>query len=292
MSQAQEIRCVWGAGALLGEGPLWAEDERALYWLDIKRDQIHRFEPGSEDRQTWTVPGTVSCLALRAGGGFVAACRQGFARLELESGTLDWIAQPEAERQTNRFNDGKCDTAGRFWAGSIDDEESNPSGALYRLDADGSCARADDGYIITNGPAFSADGRTLYHTSSFERTVFAFDVSAAGELSNKRVFVRIADDAGYPDGMTVDAEDHLWVAHYAGARLTRFAPDGETVRIVPLPVDHPTSCAFGGASYETLYVTSATKDLAAADASRQPDAGGLFALDVGVRGTAPGRYAG
>lgn len=163
---------------------------------------------------------------------------------------------------------------------------------MYRLDPDGSCTRADDGYIISNGPAFSVDGRTLYHTSSFERTVFAFDVGDEGRLDNKRVFAVIPDDAGYPDGMTVDAEGGLWVAHYAGARLTRFTPGGVVDRVVAMPVDHPTSCAFGGANYETLYVTSATKDLPVSDAAGQPDAGGLFALDVGVRGLPPARYAG
>jgi sugar lactone lactonase YvrE len=276
----------------LGEGPLWAPDEAALYWLDIGRSQVHRFVPQTDERRSWSFSETVSCIARRRSGAFVAATRAGFAFLDLAAPTLEPVDDPEPDRPRNRFNDGKCDPAGRFWAGSMDDGESEPSGALYCLGSDLRAHRRDDGYVITNGPAFSPDGATLYHTDTLERTIHAFDLAADGTLSRKREFVRLTPDEGYPDGMTTDEEGGIWVAHYGGGRLTRFTPDGRRDRVVPLPVAFVTSCAFGGDDLATLYVTTARKDLAPEDEASQPLAGGLFAARPGVRGLVAAEFAG
>jgi xylono-1,5-lactonase len=287
-----EAVCVWPADAQLGEGPTWVASEGAIYWLDIKKGAIHRLHLETGERRSWSSSRTVSSLVRRRAGGFLAATRDGFGFLELDTDAFDCIAEPERDRPGNRMNDGKCDGAGRFWAGSMDDGEAEISGALYRLDPDRAVARVDDGYGITNGPAFSPDGKTLYHTSTLDRTVYAFDLAGDGTLSGKRVFVQIPEDAGYPDGMTTDKEGGLWVAHFAGHRLTRFLPDGSIERVVQMPVANVTSCAFGGPALDMLFVTTARKGLSEEDLERQPLAGGLFRIDVGIQGLPAGEFAG
>ena len=286
------IECIWPVGASLGEGPVWDEGERALYFVDIKRPAVYRFDPRSGDRQSWPMPEPIGCIARRRRGGFVAGLKSGFAFLDLGRGTIERIGNPDPGHRDNRFNDGKCDTHGRFWAGTMDDRERSPTGWLYRLDADLSWRRMDGGYVVTNGPAFSPDGRIIYHTDTTGRTVYAFDVDADGVLANKRIFVRFAADDGYPDGMTIDADGHLWVAHWGGWRLTRFAPHGAVDRVVALPVAQVTSCAFGGPGFETLFVTTASIGLDEAARGAQPLAGGLFALRPGVRGLAAHAFLG
>ena len=284
--------CVWAADALLGEGPVWLAEEGALYWVDIKAPTAHRYIPSTGAKTTWPAPREIGFLAPRKGGGFVAGLQGGLAVTDLNGGGFDAIEGPERNHPRNRFNDAKVDTAGRLWAGSMDNNETDPTGALYRIDSDGSFRSMDDGYVVTNGPAFSPDGRTLYHTDTFGRTIYAFDLAANGTLSNKRPHIRIPDEDGYPDGMTVDAEGHLWVAHWGGWRLTRFTPDGVVERIVELPIAQVTSCAFGGPDLDVLYVTSASIRLDDDARNRQPLAGGLFAIAVGIKGLPSNRYAG
>ena len=287
-----QVKCIWPAAAVLGEGPVWDEEEEALYWVDIKAAAVHRYAPASGATQSWPMPERIGCIARRRQGGFVAGLKSWFAFLDLPSARIEPIGDPEPDLPGNRFNDGKCDAAGRFWAGTMDDNEENPTGSLYRLDPDCRWHRIDRGYVVTNGPAFSPDGRTLYHTDSVGRTIYAFDLSPDGSVSSKRSFIEIPTDAGYPDGMTVDSEGHLWVAHWGGWRLTRFRPDGTIERAIELPVAQVTSCAFGGAALDTLYVTTASIGLDAKARAKQPLAGGLFELPVGVQGLPSPRFAG
>ncbi len=284
--------CLWDAGALCGEGPVWLEEEGALYWVDIKAPAVHRLIPTTGDRRSWPMPEAIGFLVPRAGGGFVAGLRSGLVLTDLADGAMEPLADPEPEQPNNRFNDAKCDPAGRLWVGSMDDGETEPSGALYRIDADRSWRAMDEGYVVTNGPAFSLDGATLYHTDTFARTVYAFDLAPDGALSNKRPHIRIPESQGYPDGMTVDAEGCLWVAHWGGWRLTRFTPAGEVERSVPLPVAQVTSCTFGGPDFDRLYVTSAAIGLGPGDLARQPLAGGLFEIPIGIKGLPAHRFAG
>ncbi|SFD13702.1 Sugar lactone lactonase YvrE [Microbulbifer thermotolerans] len=278
--------CVWPAGATLGEGPVWVARERAVYWVDIKEYRLHRYIPESRERASWRINAQVSALAPRAGGGFVCATRDGFALLFLDGGTarLEMLGGPEGDLPGNRFNDGKTDAVGRFWAGSMDDGERAPSGALYRLDTDLRWQRLDAGYVITNGPAFSPDGGTLYHTDTLRRRIYAFEVSDSGSLQNKRLFLQLPDSAGYPDGMTVDSEGCLWVCHWGGWGISRFSPGGDVVGRIALPVSNVTSCTFGGGGRDQLYITSARKGLSEAELERQPLAGGLFCCRPGVSG--------
>lgn len=280
-----DVTSLWEEPAILGEGPLWVERENAVYWVDIVSKKVHRYSVNDGRRSTWRFETEVTSLASRRQGGFVATIRDGFAYLNLDTGAVDPIVLPEVDVAGNRFNDGKLDAAGRYWAGSMDEGVTRDSGVLYRLDGDLALSRMDTGYIITNGPAFSVDGRTMYHTDTGRRTVFAFDVNEQGEIGAKRVFIQLTDAAeGSPDGMTVDSEDCLWLCHFGGARITRYSSKGEVIRVIPMPVPNVTSCTFGGPSLDTLYVTTARFLLDEETIARHPLAGGLFAVEPGVRG--------
>ncbi len=280
------VRCIWDAGAALGEGPVWVAREQALYWVDIKGGHIHRLDPETGEKRTWTPAQQPCSLAPAAGGKFVGAFRNGFVEVAFEDGKLrvEAIDDPERGLPNNRFNDGKVDPQGRFWAGTMDDNELDPTGVLYRLDPDLSWSRQDDGYVVTNGPAFSPDGRTLYHTDTFDGLIHAFDLAPDGSIANKRPFIRIPADHGYPDGMTVDAEGCLWVALWGGWGLSRFDPNGEPCGRIGLPVAQVTSCAFGGPDLAQLFITTAAIGLDDAARRNQPLAGGLFICEPTVGG--------
>ena len=280
------VRCIWDAGATLGEGPVWVAREQALYWVDIKGGQIHRLMPETGARQSWTTAHQPCSLAPAANGDFVGAFRNGFAKVALQDNVLqlEAIADPEQDLPDNRFNDGKVDGQGRFWAGTMDDNERDATGVLYRLDPDLTWSRQDDGYVVTNGPAFSPDGRTLYHTDTFAGLIHAFDLGPDGDITNKRPFVKIPASQGYPDGMTVDGEGHLWVAHWGGWGLGRFDPDGKPCGRIDLPVAQVTSCAFGGEDLSKLFITTAAIGLDQEARRAQPLAGGLFICEPDVGG--------
>lgn len=289
-----DVRCVWEAAAILGEGPLWSPREGALYWVDIKAPALHRYRPADGDTTSWVMPEPVGWVIERANGeGLVAGLKQrGFVFLTPGTMMVETIGQPEPDYPDNRFNDAKADNAGRIWAGTMDDNEREASGALYRLDPNLDWQRMDRGYVVSNGPAFSPDYRTLYHSDTAKGTIHAFDLSRDGKISRKRVFATIPEGDGYPDGMTCDAEGGLWVAHWNGWRLTRFTSGGKIDRVVEMPVARVTSCAFGGPDFERLYVTTASVNMDDKDREEQPQAGGLFELDVGVRGFPAGQFGG
>ncbi len=272
----------------LGECPVWHAHEQALYFVDATAPAIHRLE-GDGTFRTWPLPAPIGSFAFRAKGGAVLALGPGFALFDFATGRLDWIARPEADQPENRFNDGAVDPAGRFWAGSMHATTREATASLYRLDADRRVTRVLDGIRVANGIGWSPDGRTLYFTDSPTRCIFAFDVDATGAVSRRRVFARLADDAGYPDGLTVDAEGCVWSAHWRGARISRYRPDGGLERAIAMPVDRPTSLAFGGSDLGTLYITSARAGLSAEARTEQPLAGALFACRPGVRGL-PARF--
>ena len=289
---APEARCVWGAGAILGEGPLWSPSHNALYWVDVKGQRLQRYDLETGAQHGWPMPQRIGWVVERAAGGLVAGFKSGFAFLDEQTLEITPIVDPEPELPGNRLNDAKVDPWGRIWAGTMDDAETSPTGALYRLDPDLRCSRWDEGYVVSNGPAFSPDGKTLYHTSSATREIFAFDLAADGSLSNKRLFLHFRPEDGYPDGMTTDAEGGLWVAHWEGWRVSRFHPDGTLDRQVPIPVSRVTSATFAGSELNRLFVTTASIGLSEAERREQPLAGGLFELRPGVTGLPPYRFQG
>jgi sugar lactone lactonase YvrE len=277
--------------AVLGEGPVWVAAEQALYWLDIKGRLIFRLDEAGEVL-AWPTPWRIGSLAPRTTGGFIAGTEHGIAHVDLAAERFELLFDPEEDRATNRFNDGKVDRSGRFFAGTMDDREEDASGAFYRIDKNLLCTRFDDGFRVTNGPAFSPDGRIMYANDSARQVTYAYTVGTDGVPAGRRPFVQWGEGDGYPDGMTVDAEGCLWLAFWDGWCVRRVSPDGERLGEWRMPVARPTSVAFGGAALDRLYVTSASIGLDAEAFDKQPNAGGLFMLDVGTTGIAEQPFAG
>jgi len=288
-----EPTVLWEIDAILGEGPVWVAAENAVYWVDIFSDHVHRYSFADGAKQTWTFEERVTSVSPRQGGGFVASVRDGFAKVDFENNSIEPIDLMEADIANNRFNDGKVDAQGRYWAGTMDVEQTAKSGSLYRMDADMSVHKMDDGYIITNGPAFNKDGSIMYHTETLGGVVYAFDLSSDGSISNKRVFTEFNEaEVGLPDGMTVDSDDHLWVAHFGGSRITRYSPTGEIVDVIKMPVPNITSCTFVGDALDTMVITTARVGIDEDDLPNYPQAGSLFICKPGVTGLPTPLFAG
>jgi sugar lactone lactonase YvrE len=284
-------RAVHRAGALLGEGPVWVASAGLLYWLDIQGRRLLAWSPGQGIGCEWSTPLRLTALMPCAGGGFIAGSDQGVVRFTTPV-ALQPVAQPEPDLPLNRCNDGKTDPYGNIWIGTMDDSELAATGALYRLDPGLACHRVASGLRVPNGPAFSPDGRLLYHTDSVERVVRRYPLSADGALGEPGVFARFDEAHGYPDGMTTDAEGCLWIAFWDGWCVRRFSPQAELLAEIDLPVQRPTSCTFGGEDLATLYITSARVGLPDEALRRQPLAGSLFECPVAVPGLAPTLFPG
>ncbi len=290
MSRAE---CVLECQSRLGEGPIWSVADQALYWVDIVAPAIQRWQPASGERRSWPMPEPVGSLSEREAGGLIVALASGFATLDLESDALTMIRAAEADQPDNRFNDGRCDRAGRFWAGSLTYPEDQPLGALWRLDPDHTATPVLTGITVPNALCWSPDGRTMYFSDTPTRRIMAYTYDLeTGTPSEERLFVQVDDTPGYPDGAIVDSEGGLWNAEWDGARVVRYAPDGTIDRIVEVPAPRPTCCAFGGPDLSTLYITSAWDRLSESERAEWPLSGNLFALDAGVRGLPDPRYMG
>lgn len=273
---------------ILGEGPVWDATRNALLWVDIVGRRVHRLQLETGRHLTLDVDEPVGWVLPRQNGPeLVAGFKSGFAFLDVETGAVRAIGNPEPDRPGNRLNDAKVDAWGNIWAGSKDDSDKAATGALYRLDGTLAWSRVDDGYSVTNGPAFSLDGHTMFHTDSAARTVFAFDITAEGKVSGKREWLRFNPEWGYPDGMTTDAEDCLWIAHWAGSRLSRFSPDGRLVQSFNFPASNITSCTFAGPDLDRMFVTSSSLGTGSEDLG-----GSLFEIDPGVKGCPQTQFSG
>ena len=274
---------------LLSEGPRWHEERQQLLWVDILGRQLHSAtlatDGGLERLETISIDRHVGAVAPVSGGGYVLAAGPGFLFVDT-AGSIHELVQPEAGRTDVRMNDGACDPQGRFWAGTMAYDESPGAGSLYRLELDGSCTTVLTGLTISNGIGWSPDTATMYLCDSGTGRVDAFRFDGtSGAVSERRTLVQI-DEAGVaPDGLTVDERGGIWVALWGGGAVNRYGPDGSLLGSVQLPVERPTSCAFGGADRATLFVTTARADLDGLALARQPDAGRVFAIEgLGVRG--------
>jgi L-arabinonolactonase len=278
---------------LVGEGPLWDVAEQALYFVDIVRRKVHRYDPASGLTRSWDVPNVIGSMALREGGGAVVALKDGVHALDLDSGATSPIALPTQAPRV-QFNDGKVDRRGRFVVGSGDSDlkDTQYVGTLYSLGADGKLTALDQGIAIANGPCWSPDDKTFYFSDSLPYSVFAFDYDVeTGAVAGKRLFADTRELGGIPDGATADSDGLIWMAICEGAKVVAFRPDGKVERIVPMPVKLPASVMFGGPDLDLLYVTTIDPSLL----GRPPEegAGGMFVIEgLGARGLPEPRYAG
>jgi D-xylonolactonase len=275
---------VWELEAELGEGPIWVERDRALWFVDIKKQQVHRYDPKTQSRRSWDSPEQVGFILPAEGGGFVAGLQSGLHRFDELGGDFELIVEVEPELPTNRLNDGAVDPAGRLWFGTMDNGERAKTGAFYCY-CEGSLTRTQlDGIAITNGPAISPDGKLLYYIDTLKGTIGVADIRNDGSLAAPRPFARIDPSDGYPDGPTVDAHGNVWISLYAGWEARCYAPGGELVESVRFPVANITKLAFGGEGLRTAYATTARQLLSEEQIARQPLIGALFEFPVNVAG--------
>lgn len=284
--------CVLDVKASLGECPVWSVDEQALYWVDINAPSLNRFDPARGTNSAWPMPQAIGCFALRVRGGFVAALRDGIWFVDRQGGLERKIAAAPYDPAHHRFNDGRADRQGRFWAGSMNEKRDASSARLYRLSSDLDLVPVLDDMTISNGLAWSPDGRTMYHADTPARTVRAYDFdSARGTPANGRVFAHFEGETDRPDGAAVDSEGCYWCAFYRGAKVVRLSPQGLRLTEYAVPAMCPTMCAFGGDDLRTLYVTTARQMREADELARLPESGGIFAMRVDVAGLPEPKFA-
>lgn len=295
------LRSVWSLGAPLLEGPVWVRRDQALWFVDIKSHKVHRLDPASGEKRSWDAPDQIGFVlpiaaemlgadmgrdgrAPSGGWQFVAGLKSGLAIFDPLDGSFEPLVDPEPQFPNNRLNDATVDPAGRLWFGTMDDGEKDASGRIYRLAAGRRCVAETPLVSISNGPAVSPDGRTLYHVDTLGGIIHAATIGDDGSLSDPRVFVTIPSKDGYPDGPTVDAEGCVWIGLYNGWSARRYSPGGDLLETVAFPVSAVTKIAFGGPDLRTVYATTAAKHLDAAARENEPLAGNLFAFDVSVPG--------
>ena len=279
-----EAVCVAPTGCVLGEGPLWSPSEGFLWWVDIKRAKLHRYNPKTGNTRRYDLPIHASALALSDGGLIMTGDRE-VGRYDTATESYEKIADIN-EPEGYRTNDAGIAPDGSLWFGTMNENGDIPDGQYYKLTPELSIERIGlPEVMVTNTMEFSPDGATFFTCDSAEQMILAFDHDLqTGALSNRRVFASTLEAGCYPDGSALDADGYLWSAQWAGARLVRYAPDGTIADVIKLPISRPTSCAFGGENLQTLYITSARDGLSDAALDRQPMAGSLFALDVETPG--------
>jgi sugar lactone lactonase YvrE len=275
---------VWPLEAELGEGPVWVERDRALWFVDIKQQQVHRYDPATGEKRSWDSPEQVGFILPSERGGFVAGLHSGLYHFDEAAGAFDLVVEVERDKPQNRLNDGVVDPAGRLWFGTMDNSEKDKTGAFYSF-AEGRLTRTDIRDIaITNGPAVSPDGSLLYFVDTLKGTIEVADIGSDGLLNSRRPFVRIDPRDGHPDGPTIDSEGCVWISLYAGWECRRYSPSGELLQQVRFPVANITKLAFGSADLKTAFATTARQLLSADVIAKQPLIGALFEFEVSVPG--------
>jgi sugar lactone lactonase YvrE len=284
MTIASQPLVSWPVAAELGEGPIWVERDKSLWFVDIKQQKIHRLSPGDGAKRSWDAPEPVGFLVPSDDGTFIAGLQSGLFRFDPDSGAFDLILEVEPDVPGNRLNDGVVDPDGRLWFGTMDNGETQKSGAFYCY-ADGKLTQtAMAKAAITNGPAISPDGRTLYVVDTLRGTIEEADVHDDGSLGRARPFVKIDPREGFPDGPTVDSEGCVWIGLYSGWEARRYSPAGVLLDRVRFPVANITKIAFGGDGLRTGYATTARQGLTPDQLADQPCAGDLFEFGIAVPG--------
>jgi sugar lactone lactonase YvrE len=272
------LEVIVDAKATLGEGAIWDSRKKLLYWVDIIQCRIYIYNPVSKQNSSIHVGQYVGTVVPRQNGELMLALKNGFASLNPITGEMTLINNPEAHLTGNRFNDGKCDPAGRFWAGSMAFDQTKGAASLYCLHTDLTVTKMIDHVTISNGLVWTADQTTFYYIDTPTSEVAAYDYDiTSGKISNRRVAVSIPEAEGLPDGMTIDTEDMLWIAHYGGSQICRWNPKtGKKMQSIKLPASQVTSCAFGGDNLDELYITTCRENMAEAQLEKEPLAGALF----------------
>ncbi|MEH2242518.1 SMP-30/gluconolactonase/LRE family protein [Nostoc sp.] len=272
------------ARARLGEGPIWDSTQNLLYWVDVYNHRVHQFHPATGKNSFFDVGDVVGAIATAGADRLIMALRHHLAFLNTQTGVVTPILEIEADLLNNRFNDGKCDSQGRFWFGSMCSLEK-PQASLYRYDNDGSLQVMETELTLSNGLGWSPDEKTFYLTDSPHKKIYVYDFnSVTGNISNRRIFVDLTNESFYPDGLTIDSEGHIWSAMWDGWCVIRFNAKGEEILRIKLPVQLPTSCTFGGEDLQTLYITTASVGLSQAEIEKSFYSGDLFALQTDVTG--------
>ncbi len=289
MSTSNHIRAALDTPMLLGECPLWHGAEATLYWCDIPGKAVHSLTPATGKHRHWTMPNEPGCIALCEGGGLLVALRSGLAFLDTDSGQLTPFADAPYDTSKIRFNDGRCDAAGRLWVGSIFEPRDREGATLYRV-TQGTLHDFEQPATVSNGLAFSPDNRTLYRSDTTSHTIFKYDFDLnSGDISNRRVLHTFSQDrannyGGRPDGGAVDVEGAYWCAMMEGGKLLRISPEGEILREIALPVRCPTMLAFGGPDLRTLYITTSRNGRPEAELAQYPLSGCLLTMEIDVAG--------
>ncbi len=283
----EEVELLLDAKAIVAESPSWDVEKHLLYWVDIDGKKVHIYDPSKNEDKAIEAGQYVGAIAPKKSGGAILAMHHGIYFLNFETEKFTFVFDPESDKPDNRFNDGKCDAAGRFWAGTMSFGEKEPLGSFYRIDRDRSVTKMFDKVTVSNGIAWNPDNTIMYYIDTPTKIVFAFDFDLkTGSLSNRRTVVRVPDGQGSPDGMTSDSEGMIWVAHWGGWRVSRWDPrNGKLMEVVDIPVEKVTSCVFGGEDLDELYITTASRGLSSEDLKKQSHAGGIFELKTHVRGT-------
>jgi D-xylonolactonase len=281
---AAEPQVVWDVAADLGEGPVWVDRDRALWFVDIKKQQIHRYDPWSKENRSWIAPEQVSFVFPAERGGFVVGLQSGLCHFDETSGRFALIVEVEPDLPGNRLNDGVVDAQGRLWFGTMDNGEKEKTGAFYLFAGGKLSPTGIGGIAITNGPAISPDGRLLYCVDTLSSTIDSAAIGADGSLGERRPFVQIEPRDGYPDGPTIDINGFVWISLYGGWEARRYAPSGELVQRMRFPVANVTKVAFGGDGLRTAFATTARQKMNAGEIAEQPQIGHLFQFEVDVPG--------
>jgi sugar lactone lactonase YvrE len=285
-----EIELVYSARDVLGEGPRWHPQEQCLYWLDIESRYYHRLHIATGTHEIFDVGELVGVIGFRERGGLVLASERGFSFFDPETRRLEPIGNPEEGKTNTQFNEGAVDRLGRFWAGTYGDPFKN---SLYRLDPDLSIHRMDTGFDISNGMGWSPDNQVMYFTDSTPGIIYAYDYDlATGSITNRRKFVDRSGQNGVPDGLTVDADGFIWSAVWGGSCIERYDPEGKLERRIHLPVQCPTSMAFGGQDLDELYITSALYEIPKEERPHYPADGNLYRIKGIAKGIAEPKFAG
>ena len=278
----------------LGEGPLWDAERGVLWWVDILECLVQCYNPADGTNCTWGIGQMPGTLVLAQDGRLVLAAEKGFLWFDPETGDTEPITDPEPDLPENRFNDGKCDPAGRLWAGTMPICEEGNTGAMYCLHADSRSEKMADDYAIPNGILWNANATEMYHIDSPTRRIDAWDYdNHTGAINNRRPLHTVQQKGAFPDGMAMDAEGKIWLALWGGWAVIRLDPaTGEELDQLKLPVSQVTACSFGGPALDELYITSANKGLSEEELAKQPHAGSLFKAKLSVTGTEFTKFAG